>query len=168
MADRCWYERVNTGAAELLQGHLLLRVKNADLGLDAADTKQRDFIVLSHSCDIPKVRMLLIARLQRISETSYHKKSPDMLQIAQGRSVRFFLLPPDATVDVKDYYIADFAELAVAPRDTVVSYVATNGGVRLTVPYIEHLGYSFGRVFARVGLEQNLWERGDWRWDTPS
>lgn len=173
-ADDCWYREVEDRAV-LSQGQLLFAFTVFDAEPSEEPPKlirerSRTWIIATQSCDTGDATDILLVLVQTATSMGLGK---DRLKgIAKGNSPTYYLLPPDEKSGIDGYLVCDLANFAVVPKRRIISFVAGKSEnpedgttlkktVQLRPPYLEHFSAALGRVFSRVALDQNTWERSD-------
>ncbi len=133
-------------------------VRNAD-SEPTTYLEDRDLIVLTQTCDIPKPAQQTILLAQVVSYDALASKGgTDMKGSKYRRKLveniiqPFFPLRP-FNEPALPWSLVCFRDLHVAPKDEVQLFTTTAGlRLRLRSPYREHLAQSYARFMMRVGL----------------
>ncbi len=122
-----------------------------------------DLIVMSQSCDLIKAssshvvlcQVLSLDKAAKIWPAIGHKKEKERLR--QGRYLHFHLLNECHLAGFeRPFSIVNFQRIFEAPKEDVLSFIASKQRLRLLPPYREHLSQAFARFFMRVGLPADI------------
>lgn len=158
-----WYEFATD---DLEQGDVLIGLSVlvptiTELGEVAVLSKTTMVVVLTQSCDIPKVAQQTLLLVQAIDyqealKSQQHLGSKDYKNgLASGTTICDFLLPPDSAGQI-DYTLVHFRNLFVLPKSYVQAEAAKLIRLRLRSPYKEHFAQAYARFMMRVGLPHTL------------
>lgn len=161
----CWYEVVE--GSQLEQGDILRSypvamvyiARSAD-GKPDVRVMQRDVIVLTQTCDIPKKSQTSILVAQVVDYNALcHASAPDVSgekyrnKLIENAVIAMFLLHEHEIELPFPWSIVSFRDLYVSPKDDARMFAQSLGPrLRLRSPYKEHLSQSFARFMMRVGL----------------
>lgn len=161
MAVYPWYDSVETTSVE--QGDFVFDFDVAVVATTIGDrldarVETYDAIIITQSCDIPKVDHLILCPVFDPTEAAKlhpHFGNPGGLEeLRKGRYFAFHLLNRCEIDDFKrSYMIVQFDHPIVVPKRHVEAHYGEHPKhLRLLPPYREHLAQSFARFFMRVGL----------------
>ena len=156
-----WYEKVSDASME--QGDFLFdvevpSVQKTDSDSPDVEFKTYDAIVISQSCDIPKLRVLLLCPVwPREQAADVHQdfgRNKGLENLRKGRYTQFHLLNRCEIPSLKrDFMIVQFDHPIVLDKEIIADHLAQqNPRLSLLPPYREHLAQAFARSFMRVGL----------------
>lgn len=136
-------------------------VEGTQISLDA---ELFDVIVMTQSCDIPKIKdtdELVLCPLQDYDELTQResqfsgKYGWDNLR--KGRFVSAHLLNRcEVEGHGFNYQVVDLRTVFSVPKGGIKSLIGDHERIRLLPPYREHLSQAFARQFMRVGLPIDL------------
>ncbi|MCG3749125.1 hypothetical protein [Amycolatopsis sp. Poz14] len=136
-------------------------VSVADAGKPSvkAMVTKTDVIVLTQSCDIPKVaqKTILVAEVRsydKLAAEISEAKSPKWrAKLSQGNIPGLFLLHTFSGSPEFPWSIASFRDLHVlAKSEVLLASSSAEERLRLKSPYKEHLSQGYARFMMRVGL----------------
>lgn len=119
-------------------------------------------VVLTQSCDVRKVDLLLVAEvhdydvLVATTDDGNLKSSEYRKALARGQAVTDFLMPPLPSIEM-NWSVVNFFDIYQVPKALLEDDGATRIG-RLGNPYVEYLSQGYARFMMRVGLPTVLTE----------
>ena len=175
MADPSkWYVTLDEPPASFEQGDIF---RNATIPMISAvdlwatseiPIRRGSLIILTQTCDIPKVPALLLAEVYSY-ESLVSKSSPAAARNAfrstktiesliRNQAENFFLLPPvpGSSSDIPAWSVVSFRHLHVVSHGVLEYRANEETPVRMASPYKEYLGESFARFMMRVALPEPL------------
>ena len=165
MADlTAWYTTCD--AAEFEQGDIFFdatipNIAAYDPAAEEIQTREGSFVVLTQSCDLPKVPAILLAEVLSYAslwngpDASVFRKSDTRDRLIRNRFEHLFLIPPYDN-DPKNWSVVAFRQLQLTSIAVLTGLAAKRTPVRLASPYKEYLGESFARFMMRVALPEPL------------
>lgn len=174
-----WYSSINAGEP-LEQGDLIDNFPVPEPDLTTLDKtkfiegekqsgrfliKSYDLIVMTQSCDIPKLddddRIILCPRYDYVKLLEQHpewKKSAKWEHLLKGQFIALHLLNKcEIEGHSFDYQVVSLREVFAMPFGFVKqNLVAQKERIRLLPPYREQLSQAFAKLFMRVGLPIDL------------
>ena len=165
--DYDWYVVVN--GTDLQQGDLIF---NLDVPIVSETVGEElpvkietlDTIVMTQSCDIPKVAVehIILCPVWDIREASnINSQFGDkryLERVRKGQVFAFHLLNKcNLTGYNMNYTVVQFERIIVRPKETIINELASRGNhLRLLPPYREELAQRFGTFFSRVAKPKEI------------
>lgn len=168
-----WYSIVSADRA-LEQGDILLNFPIPVLPPSLVDVPQQpsaqvalnatverfDVIVMSQSCDLPKLaindEVILCPLLDYFTVATYSSQDK-WKQLIAGRIVSAHLLNQCIIAGYEfNYQVVNLRRVFAVAFGLVQRFAARQNRIRLLPPYREHLAQAFARQFMRIGLPIHL------------